>query len=141
MTTSMMKCAHGHDDCGKRDAMINEDMKNQECPRQNETESWDYAVKRKNVRHARVECVKDLTISLIEKQMQKKLCRFSEGASRCLENEENEECEANQCLIGMKDFFRGHVVEAWKGVDFSSTKRREANKVVAAKYFEYYVKC
>ena len=41
------------------------------------------------------------------------------------ENEENEEHETNQCLIGMKELFRGHVVKSWKGSDFSITKNKK----------------
>ena len=49
---------------------------------------------------------------------------FVEDTIRCLENEEIEEHEINQHLIGMKELFRGNVVKAWKGVDFS-TKNKE----------------
>ena len=52
---------------------------------------------------------------------------------KCLENEENEEYETNQYLIGMKALFLGCVVKAWKGVDFSSTKHREVHKIVVTK--------
>ena len=41
----------------------------------------------------------------------------------------------------MKELFRGHVVKAWKVVDFSTTKHREVNKIVVTKCVECYVKC
>ena len=66
---------------------------------------------------------------------------FVECTLRCLENEENEEHETNQCLIGMKESFRGHVVKAWKGVDFSTIKHKEVRKIVVVKCAEHYVKC
>ena len=58
---------------------------------------------------------------------------FAEDILRYLENEENEEYETNQYLIGMKKLFRGHAVKSWKGVDFSTIKYKEANKIVAVK--------
>ena len=57
------------------------------------------------------------------------------------ENEENEEHETNQHLIGMKELFRGHDAKAWKGVDFSRMKYKELNKIVVVKCVECYVKC
>ena len=41
----------------------------------------------------------------------------------------------------MKDLFQGYVVKAWKGLDFSTTKYREVNKIVVTKCVERYVKC
>ena len=48
ITTSMMKCAHGNNHYGERDAIMNKDITNQECPRCNEIESWNHVIKCKN---------------------------------------------------------------------------------------------
>ena len=65
ITTSMIKCAHGHNHYGETHTLINKDVKNQECPTCNEIESWDHVIKCKHTRQMRVECVKELTISLM----------------------------------------------------------------------------
>ena len=67
-TTSTTKRAHGHNQCGEREAMTNEAITNKECPRCDEIESWEHAIKCKNKRHVRVEHVKDLTIFFDELQ-------------------------------------------------------------------------
>ena len=114
----MIKCTHGHNNHGERDAMMSKDIKNQECPRCNGIESWDHVIKCKNTRHMRVEHVKILTVSLMKCENRKvdaeEILSFVEDTLRCLENEEIEEYETNQYLIGMKELFRGYVVKAWK---------------------------
>ena len=57
------------------------------------------------------------------------------------DNEEEEEYETNQHLVGMQELFRGYVVVVWKGTNFSSTKYNVLNKIVAKKCVEFYVKC
>ena len=41
ITTSMTKCAHGHNHYGDREVMTSKDIRNQECLRCNERESSD----------------------------------------------------------------------------------------------------
>ena len=36
---------------------------------------------------------------------------FVEDILRCLENEESEECETNQGLLGVQNAFRGHIAK------------------------------
>ena len=40
----------------------------------------------------------------------------------------------------MKELFRGFIAKAWKGVDFSTIKHREVNKIVVTQCVECYVK-
>ena len=73
-----------------------------------------------------VECVKDFTISLINCKNRKvdaeENLSLVEDTLSYLEDEKNEERETNQCIIEMKELFRGHSAKAWKGVDFSTIK-------------------
>ena len=102
----MKKCAHGHNHYGERDALINKDVTNQECPRCNETESWDQVLKYKNTMKMHVEHAKESTISLMQCKNRKvdaeEILSFIEDMLRCLENEEIEDHETNQHLIGIK---------------------------------------
>ena len=57
-TTSMIKCAHACSHYGERNTIMNKDATHQECPRCNETESWDHATKCKHTRKMRAEHAK-----------------------------------------------------------------------------------
>ena len=45
VTPSMIKCVHGYNHYGLRDALINNDMVEAHCLRCNRTETWDHVVK------------------------------------------------------------------------------------------------
>ena len=67
---------------------------------------------------------------------------FGEDIMRYLEYEDDkDECETSQWLIGMKDLFRGCIVKVWFGIDMSSDIHRSANKVIVRKCVEFYAKC
>ena len=63
-----------------------------------------------------------------EKADAKDMISFVEDMIRYLENKEIEECKTNQNLIGMQELFRGCIVKAWKGVNFSTLKCKEVRK-------------
>ena len=42
-----------------------------------------------------------------------------EDILKYLKNEEEEEFETNQRLVGMQQLFRGYVVKVWKGSNFN----------------------
>ena len=41
----------------------------------------------------------------------------------------------------MKDLFQGYIVKIWKGMNLSSEKYTELNKIVVKHYVKYYNKC
>ena len=59
---------------------------------------------------------------------------------RYIENEEDEEYETNQYLVGMKELFRGYVVVDWEGTEITNDKFRVLNVIVAKKCIEFYTK-
>ena len=67
---------------------------------------------------------------------------FAEDIMWHLEYEDNEdECETNQRMIGMIELFRGHVVKAWFDANMSSDVHRTLNKIIVCKCVEFYAKC
>ena len=42
---------------------------------------------------------------------------FVEDILTYLENDKEEECETNQCLVGMQELFGGFAVIDWEGAD------------------------
>ena len=90
ITTPMIKCAHGRNHYGEIDRLTNDDVTNQECPRCDETESWDHVNKCKHTKKIRVEHAKELTISLMQCKNRKvdaeEFFSFVKDMLRCLEN-------------------------------------------------------
>ena len=58
-----------------------------------------------------------------------------------IRNDDEREYCTNQQYIGMKELFRGYIVQVWQGVEFNSVKYHELNRIVVRKCVEYYVKC
>ena len=58
-----------------------------------------------------------------------------------LEKVNEEECNTNQCSIGMKYLFRGHPAKVWKGMIFPKCKCEQANKVLVRHYVSFYKEC
>jgi len=46
----VIKCAHGYNHYGTRDAMINGKLTEKECPRCSEIEMWDHVIQCKEVK-------------------------------------------------------------------------------------------
>ena len=52
------------------------------------------------------------------------------GMLRYIENNESEEYEVNQGMLGMQELFREYAVKVWKGVDFSKDDYKGLNKIL-----------
>ena len=63
--TSMIKCAHGFNHYGLREAMINNDMVESMCPRCEIVETWDHVIKCQNAIELRKEFMKEIVIELV----------------------------------------------------------------------------
>ena len=55
---------------------------------------------------------------------------FVEDMLTHLEDEDKDECETNQYLIGMKELFCGHVVKMWEGTNANTDACKVMNKIV-----------
>ena len=64
VTTSMIKCAHGHNHYGLREAMINNNMVEATCPRCEKVETWNHVIKCEKTIALRKQFIKELVIEL-----------------------------------------------------------------------------
>ena len=146
VTTSVIKCAHGFNHYGLRHSMINEKLIEANCPRCNQIETWDHVVWCSDTVRLRREFITELLLDLLAEKNDEvsidNIMSFGEDIVRYLEYEEDEdEYETNQWLIGMKELFRGYIVKVWFGININSDIYRALNKVVVRKCVEFYVKC
>jgi len=116
VTTSMIKCANGFNYYGLRHAMINNNMIEANCPRCNQVETWDHVVWCSDTVRLRREFITELLLELLAERNEEvsidNIMAFGEDIVQYLEYEEDEEeYETSQWLIGMKELFRGYVVK------------------------------
>ena len=101
-------------------------------------------IKCKETIQLRREFVRELVVDLVRnKPLDVRvdlIISFVEDIVRYLEEEEDE-YETNQYLIGMKELFRGYVVAMWEGTNVNSKKFKTMNKIVVKRCVEHYVKC
>ena len=114
-TTSMIKCSHGCNHCGLRDALMNGNMVEATCPRCGQIESWDHIVKCDDTKSNRAEFIRNLMLELVSRKPDSvdvnEIMSFMEDILRCFDNEIEEEYETNQYFVGMQNLFRGHAVK------------------------------
>ena len=58
-----------------------------------------------------------------------------------IEDDNDNEYETNQYMVGMANLFRGYTVKVWKGVKFHKDKYRKLNKILTKYFIMYYTKC
>ena len=66
---------------------------------------------------------------------------FVEDILRYFDDDDSEEYENNQELIGILDLFRGHAVKVWSGTNFSDRKYHKLNKIDVRLCVKHYYKC
>ena len=125
--------------------MINNNLVEAHCLRCNQIETWDHIAQCSETLDLRKEFIIDLKKALIKANKNEIevdiTFAFGEDIMRYFEHKEEEKCETSQCLIGVKELFRGHVVKAQKGVNMNSSEHKKLNKVAAKYCVDYYVKC
>jgi len=145
VTTSMIKCVYGYNHYGQRDVMINDEMIDSRCPRCDMTETWEHVVQCNENKHGRPEFARDLMETLLKKKStdvnDDEIISFVEDIMKFIRNDDEGEYSTNQQYIGMKELFRGYIVQVWQGVEFNNVKYHELNRIVVRKCVEYYVKC
>lgn len=144
VTPSIIKCAHGFNHYGVRDALINKGLTEEECPRCNQVETWDHVIKCGKVRSLQREFVKETTEELLKQknekveeetilEMMEDICKFFEG--------EEDEYETTQQYVGFKALFRGYAVKDWKGADVNCKSYTSLNKILVKRAVLFYGKC
>ena len=145
VTTSMIKCAHGYNHYGQRDAMINENMVEATCPRCEMIETWEHVVQCRENSRGRKAFAKDLVEKLMKKKpkevKEEVVMSFVEDIMKYVRNEEEGEYKTNQQYVGMKELFRGYVVRNGEGADYNERKYSQLNKIVVKTCVEYYAAC
>lgn len=134
-TASVIKCANGFNHYGVRHAKINNDMIEAKCPLCNSEETWEHVTKCRETTQLRREFIKKLAVELVNDKPvdvhADLMMSFVEDIATYLEDDEEEdEYETNQHLIGMKELFRGHVVKMWEGTNVNCNKCKVLNKIV-----------
>ena len=98
VAASMIKCTHGYNHCGLRDTLINKNMIEACCPRCQELESWDHAIKCEETISMRKEFIQELLKKLLKYKNEidvNEIMSFCEDILVYLEEDEQAECETN----------------------------------------------
>ena len=66
MIPSVIKCAHGCNQCRDRDAIINRKLTGIEYLKCNKVETWDYVIKCKDLRHVQRQFIRNLAKELLK---------------------------------------------------------------------------
>ena len=145
VTPSIIKCVHGYNQYGVRDAMINGRLTDMECPRCNEIETWDHVIKCRSVRHMQREFIKNLTIDLVKENKaridEEKILNLIEDIVVYFEDGDEDEYESSQQHVGMKNLFRGFIVKDWEGANFNCVKYSQLNKIVIVNAVKFCNQC
>ena len=145
VATSVIKCAHGFNHYGLRHSMINNNLVEAHCLRCNQIETWDHAVKCHHTLELRKKFMKEMLIELIEVKKEdvdaNDVMALGEDILRYLEQDDEEEYETSQGIIGINELFRGYVVKDWMSANEHEEKHRTLNKIVVRKCVEFYVEC
>ena len=70
-----------------------------------------------------------------------KIMSFIEDVLRYLEDNDSDEHETNQGLVGFRDLFRGCAVRVWSRTDFSDKSCHKLNKAAIRLSVKHYYKC
>ena len=87
-----------------------------------------------------IELKKELEKVKSENVEMEEIFAFIEDILRYFDNEEDEEYETNQLMIGIQELSQGYIVKVSKGVNFSCKKYREINEMAMKICIQYYVK-
>ena len=118
---------------GLRLAMINNNAIGNECHRYSCMKTWDYVVKHKETSPMRKKFVEELLLELPKAKPQnvdgEEMLSFVEDIVRYPDDDDSEEGETNQGIVGIRDLFRGCIVKVWTGTNFSDRKYHKLNKI------------
>ena len=144
VTPSVIKCTHGFNHYGVRDAAINKGVTEVECPRCNQIETWDHVIRCGKVLLMQVEFVKE-TIKELRKHAKEDvdneiIIKMMKDMVKYFKGDEDQHGTLQQ-YAGFKDLFRGFVVKDWDGPDFNCRKHTYLNKILVKKVVLFYSIC
>ena len=145
ITSSIIKCANGYNQYGQRDALINKQRIDHECPRCSRSESWEHIVQCRETKRLRKEFVKELLIDILKNKPREvdymDIFDMIEDILTYLTEDEEGEFETTQEFIRFKNLFRGIVMKDWKGIDQKCRRYRNLNKILVRHCTLFYKKC
>ena len=145
VTTAMLKCVYGYNHYGQRDAIINENMVEEICPRCEMRETWEHVIQCSENKKGRPMFVKDLIETLMKSKPKEvaedDIISFVEDIMKYVRNDDECDYQTNQQYVGMKELFRGFVVKVWFGVQLNDPKYHHLNKIIVKKCVNYYLQC
>ena len=125
--------------------MINKKEYGNECPRCSEDETWEHVIKCRKTINIRKEFIKTLIKEMLQKFStdidQDEILSLIEDILKYLESDDSDEYETNQGIIGIQYIFRGYIVKAWTGSNFSQDKYHKLNKIAVRLCIEHYYNC
>jgi len=145
ITPSVIKCMHGYNHYGVRDALINGKTTGIDCPRCNHDETWEHVIKCKSVRHMQRQFLKELyqelTIVSDGKVNNETIMKMMKDIAVYLNGGEEEEYTTSQQYIGIQELFRGYVVKDWIGANFNCNVFSELNVILVIHAVKFYIEC
>ena len=106
---------------------------------------WDHVIKYNETKHLRKTFIKDLLKEMIKNKPSyikvDEIFSIIEDILRYIKQDEEDEYEINQGIIGIQELLRRHIMKVWKGVDFSKDNYRSLNKILVKHYVYYYNTC
>jgi len=145
ITPSLIKCVHGFNHYGTRSVAINDNEFDESCPRCSETENWEHVVRCVKTVEFRKDFITDMAKELLSVKQNEvsanEIFDMLEDILNFMEENDEDDYETNQNMVGMTSLFRGHVVKVWKGVNFNQTKYKALNKILSKHCILYYQRC
>ena len=145
ITPSLIKCVHGFNHFGTRSVAINKNEFDKSCPRCSKVENWEHVVRCVKTAEFRKDFITEMATELIAVKQNKvsvnEIFDMLGDILNYMEDDDENDYETNQQMVGMRSVFRGHVVKVWKGINFSQTKYKALNKILSKHCILYYQKC
>ena len=140
-----LKCVYGYNHHGVRNAKINKELTNEECPRCGKREDWTHVILCEGINEIKYEYLNDVKSNIEKLNLNDEEKQNAEMIIDDIENYilvENKEFITTQHLIGMKMLYRGWVVKNWMNIEErnTTTKMKKMNKVLVKQSVIFYSK-
>jgi len=112
---AMIKCSYGFNLYGLRVALLNSSTIEHKYLRCSSDEMWEYVTKFPEIRVLRINFAKDLIRELESKRTEEvrseEILSLVKDILRYFDNEEEDEHETNQSMLGVKEMFWGYIAK------------------------------
>ena len=137
----MIKCAHGCNYYGARDAMISGRETGEEYLHCSNVETRDHAINCREVKSLQREFVKKTAEDLFRLNAQnieeETILNMLEDIVIFFEDGEEDKHEASQQYAGIREIFYGFIVKDWEGANFNCDRCKELNIIIVASAFRF----